>query len=124
MQQAIYQQQTHENIPVESPSPGTVLLRLYDAAIRFVGLAREQIKAGNVQAKELTLGKAYAIITEFMNSLDHEKAPELCNNLAQIYEFMLAQLEEANGNMDPKPLTPVMKQLADLRDAWAQVVIE
>ncbi len=122
MQQAIDQLSTQANSQVEMPGPGAVLITLYDAAIRFVGLAREQILAGNVQAKELTLGRAYAIITEFLNSLDHEKAPELCANLEQIYDFMLTQLEEANMKMDAGPLESVNEHLVSLRDAWAQVV--
>ncbi|MCP4679850.1 MAG: flagellar export chaperone FliS [Deltaproteobacteria bacterium] len=122
MQQAVYQQEAQNNIPMETPSPGAVLLSLYDAAIRYVGLAKKQIEAGNNQSMEISLGKAYAIITEFMNSLDYEQSPELCANLEQVYDFMLAQLEEANLNMDPTPLGHVATHLNALRDAWAQVV--
>ena len=118
MQTAINEQQ----VPMASPRPGRVLLTLYDAAHRFIGLACEQIDNGNAQAKEISLSKAYAIISEFINSLDYGQSPELCNNLEQIYEFMLSQLVEANVTMNSELLVPVMDQLSDLRDAWAQVI--
>ncbi|MDJ0761579.1 MAG: flagellar export chaperone FliS [Myxococcota bacterium] len=124
MQQVTSQPQAIDTTYQMDQNPGKMLLTLYDAAIRFVGLAQKQIEAGNAKAKELTLSKAYAIIAEFINSLDHGKAPELCANLEQIYQFMLGQLIEANGNMDPEPLSPVVDQLTNLRDAWARVVVQ
>jgi flagellar protein FliS len=101
---------------------GDVLLMLYDGAIRFVGLAKDQIASGNTDAKELSLAKAYAIISEFINALDHESAPELCDNLERIYEFMLAQLAEANGTMDSAPLDIVLGYLTDMRQTWSEAV--
>ncbi len=123
MQQVSYDQQVYENVPVEKGNPGRILLTLYDAAIRFVEKAKDQIKAGDGEGKEASLVRAYAIITEFLNSLDYEQAPELCANLEGIYGFMLAQITEANDKMDTEPLAPVLCHLADLRQAWAQVVI-
>lgn len=99
-----------------------VLLLLYDGAIRFVKLAKEQIDTGNTSAKEVSLSKAYAIISEFINSLDREQAPELCENLTQIYEFMLTKLTEANTNMDTKPLDLVLRYLTDMRHTWSEAI--
>jgi flagellar secretion chaperone FliS len=101
---------------------GNVLLLLYDGAIRFVKLAQDQIKAGNKSAKEVSLSKAYAIIAEFINSLDRDRAPDLCENLTQIYEFMLSKLTEANANMDPEPLDIVLGYLTDMRQTWSEAV--
>lgn len=104
-----------------TPQPN-VLLLLYDGAIRFVKLAREQIEAGNTSAKEVSLSKVYAIISEFINSLDREQAPELCENLTQIYEFMLTKLTEANTNMDTEPLDIVLRYLTDMRHTWSEAI--
>ena len=122
MYKASYQQQRYRQVQVETANPGRILITLYDAAIRFVRLAIQQIQEGNVPAKGVTLGKAYAIVAEFIHALDHGKSPELCRNLEAIYNFMLEQMTEANANMDEVPLHPVLTHLIDLRETWAQAV--
>lgn len=119
---AISRQSMQAEVPNGSVGQGNILLMLYDGAIRFVDLAKSQIEEGNQSAKEISLAKAYAIIAEFINSLDHAQAPELCANLQQIYEFMLAQLTEANATMNPKPLEIVHGYLTDMRRTWSEAV--
>jgi flagellar protein FliS len=118
-------QHSKEQTPHEFGAPQeNVLLLLYDGAIRFVTLARDQIEEGNNSAKEISLAKAYAIISEFINSLDRNRAPELCENLAQIYEFMLAKLTEANATMNSEPLDIVIGYLTDMRKTWAEAIAQ
>ena len=119
---AMSRQPIHQEMPIGTISQGNILLMLYDGAIRFVDLAKTQIAENNNTAKEISLAKAYAIIAEFINSLDHEQSPELCGNLQSIYEFMLAQLTEANTSMDTKPLDIVLGYLTDMRRTWAEAV--
>ena len=121
---------TQQNVTNQPPladqgaPQGNVLLLLYDGAIRFVKLAKDQIEAGNVSAKEVSLSKAYAIISEFINSLDRDRAPDLCENLTQIYEFMLSKLTEANANMDSEPLDLVLGYLTDMRKTWSEAIAQ
>ena len=119
-------QHNPKRIPFSSKKDANqnVLLLLYDGAIRFVKLAKDQIETGNTAAKEISLSKAYAIISEFINSLDKEQAPELCENLAQIYEFMLSKLTEANTSMNTEPLDLVLGYLTDMRQTWAEAIAE
>ena len=122
MYRAAYQTQAYRQTQVETANPGRILLTLYDAAIRFIRLAMQQIEEGNAAAKGITLGRAYAIIAEFIHALDHEKAPELCRNLESIYNFMLEQMADANLKMNAEPLEPVLTHLVDLRATWAEAV--
>ena len=122
MYKATYQQQRYRQLEVETANPGRVLITLYDAAIRLVRLSIQQIQDGNAAAKGVTLGRAYAIIAEFIHALDHSAAPELCRNLESIYNFMLEQMADANRKMDPEPLRHVLTYLTDLRETWAQAV--
>ncbi len=122
MFKAAYQTQRYRQTEVETANPGRILITLYDAAIRFVRLAIQQINDGNIAAKGVTLGRAYAIIAEFIHALDHDKAPELCGNLEAIYNFMLEQMANANLQMKAEPLEPVLHHLIDLRATWAEAV--
>ena len=124
MYKATYQQQRYRQTEVETANPGRILITLYDAAIRFIRLAIQQINDGNTAAKGITLGRAYAIVAEFIHALDHQKAPELCKNLEAIYNFMLEQMSTANLTMDAAPLEPVLTHLIDLRETWSQAVAQ
>ncbi len=120
MEQVSYQNSCDDQ--VGQVNPGEILLTLYDGAIHHVGQALEQIEAGDAVSKDISLNKAGAIISQFINSLDYDKAPELCTNLEQLYGFMIDQMVDANNNMNAKPLVPVLDHLSQLRDAWSQVV--
>lgn len=122
MYKANYQQNRYRQMEVETANPGRILITLYDAAIRFVRLAMQQIDEGNIPAKGITLGRAYAIIAEFIHALDHAQSPELCRNLESIYNFMLEKMAEANSTMNKAPLQPVLTHLMDLRETWSQAV--
>ncbi|MBN2341410.1 MAG: flagellar export chaperone FliS [Deltaproteobacteria bacterium] len=113
-----YRQQAYKKVHVETANPGRVLLQLYDAAIRFVEKAQEQITAGQAGPKGESLRKAHAIIAEFINALDHKMSPELCSNLELIYGFMLEQIAEANVHMNAQALDPVLIHLRSMRETW------
>ncbi len=122
MQLQKYQTNAYTKISVETANPGTILLTLYDAAIRFVRTAKANIEAGDIASKGVNIAKAHRIIAEFINALDFNASYELCTNLERIYGFMIEQLSEANTNVDPAPLEPVLLHLQELRDTWAKAV--
>jgi flagellar secretion chaperone FliS len=117
-----YQQQTYKRVHVETANPGRILLSLYDAAIRFIERAEEQIRNGDVAGKGQSLGRAHAIIAEFVAALDHKASPELCSNLELIYGFMIERIMEANMQVDAAPLAIVVEHLRALRETWSQAV--
>jgi len=117
-----YQQQTYKRVHVETANPGRILLSLYDAAIRFTERAVEQIEAGDLAGKGQSLGRAHAIVAEFIAALDHKRSPELCRNLELVYIFMIDQLMEANTRVDAAPLALVLKHLRSMRETWSQAV--
>lgn len=107
---------------IESASAGQILLALYDGCLRFCRVAQQQITAGDVAAKGVAISKAGAILGELRSTLDHKIAPELCESLDRLYVYFQEQLGIANMRMDPGPLVPVIKLLADLREAWGIAV--
>lgn len=109
---------------IESATPGQILLALYDGCIRFCRAAQIQIEAGDVAGKGKMVSKAVAILGELRSTLDHDVSPELCEQLERLYVFFQEQLSQANLNMDPAPIDPVINIMTDLRDAWKQAVSE
>lgn len=117
-----YQQQAYKRINVETANPGRVLITLYDALIKFTRQGIEQIERRDIGGKGISLGRAYAIIAEFIHALDYEKAPELCNNLEMIYNFWLEQIADANNAIDAERLKPILSQIENMRQTWSEAV--
>lgn len=109
---------------IESSSPGQLLLALYDGCIRFCRTAQAQIEAKDVAGKGQSISRAVAIIGELRGTLDHNTAPELCDQLDRLYVFFQEQLSLANVRMDAGLIVPVVKILGDLRNAWGTAVAE
>jgi flagellar secretion chaperone FliS len=103
-------------------TPGELLLALYDGIFRFLNGAKACIeKKQRGRAREL-LSKAHAIVSELYIALDHPLAPELCANLARVYEFCLDRIRLASRNADTQRVDEVIRVLTPLRDAWRLAV--
>lgn len=102
--------------------PGEILLALYDGAIRFCKQARIAIENNNPAQKGQKIGSVMAILTELSATLDHDRAPELCDNLARLYDYLIDRLQTASGEMDVVPLDEVTVHLQKLRETWGEAV--
>jgi flagellar protein FliS len=102
--------------------PGEILLALYDGAIKFCKQARIAIENNNPAQKGQKIGSVMAILTELSATLDHDRAPELCDNLARLYDYLIDRLQVASGEMDVGPLDEVTVHLQKLRETWGEAV--
>jgi flagellar protein FliS len=118
---AAQQQYSHNHIATASPEQ--ILIMLYDGAIRFT---RQAIKASeqNIQTEKLgRISKAFAIITEFSNTLNHDIGGHIAEDLDGLYQFMLRELNKAGSEPGEKSLKVVEGLLVDLRQTWAEAIL-
>jgi flagellar secretion chaperone FliS len=109
--------------PVVELNREEMLVNLYVAAIRHTEDAMAHITSGQFKPEELfSLGKAYAIVEQLNDSLDFDRAPDLCKDLRSLYESMLFQMHEAYNYMSAEPLVPVVHALNELRDTWIEAI--
>lgn len=112
----------YKQVRASTLTQGELLLALYDGLFRFLNGARvcfENKQDG--RGREL-VRKAHSIISELLLALDHKQAPELCANLAAVYDFALARLSDANRDATIQPVDDVIRVLTPLREAWALAV--
>lgn len=109
-------------VNMQTASRGQILIALYDTAIRYARQGAESIQRGDVVAKGKELQRVAAIIAELTSTLNRAVAPELCDNLEQLYFYMQERLALANATLDPEPAEEVAKLLTILREAWFQAV--
>lgn len=114
--------QKYKKTSVESASREKILLMLYEGAIKFTKLAMKAIEEKKIAERGQNIGKAYDIIMELNNTLDHKVGGPLASNLEQLYMFMTAELTKANVKADVEPLKVVVRLLETLYDGWVKAV--
>jgi flagellar protein FliS len=114
--------QKYKKTSVESASKEKILLMLYEGAIKHCKLAVKAIDEKKIADRGLNIGKAYDIIMELNNTLDHKIGGDLARNLEQLYMFMTDQLTQANIKADQEALKTVIKLLETLYDGWVKAV--
>lgn len=112
----------YQQVSVQTASPGQLLLALYETAVRYAKQAAESIRRNDVAAKAREIQRVSDIVSELTSTLDKSVAPELCDNLEQLYFYMQDRLSEANAKMDPLPAEEVAKLMDTLREAWVEAV--
>ena len=106
---------------VQTASPVGILVQLYDGAIRFLREAAAHMDESDIANKGVKLSKAHRIVTELQATLDKEKAPELCDQLDSLYDFVLHQITEANVKNESSMVEPAVNVLITLRYAWQEI---
>lgn len=112
----------YQNNQVITSSPEKILLMLYDGAINFSKMAIEQLQRQDLAGKGKYLGKAQAIVTELMNTLNHEIGKDLSKQLEQLYLYLIDEFTQANLHNSVESLENAVKILTILRDGWTEAV--
>jgi flagellar secretion chaperone FliS len=112
----------YKQVRANTSTPGELLLALYDGLFRFLNGAKVCFENQQAARGREFVGKAHAVVSELLLALDHAASPELCGNLAAVYDFALSRLSDANRDATPKPLEDVLRALTPLREAWALAV--
>ncbi len=101
---------------VSTMTQGEMLLKLYDEAIKQIGLARAAIVGGDLVAMDKSLKKTQDIVNYLRSTLNFKYPVSF--NLRKLYDFFNNQLVMANVKKDVKPLDDIVPLIADLRDTF------
>ena len=114
--------QKYKATSVQSASREKLLLMMYEGAIRFVKQAITAIEQKQIAEKGTNIGRAYDVIMELNNTLDHKVGGEISKNLEQLYMYMTEQLTKGNIDNNTENLKNVLKILETLYDGWKMAV--
>lgn len=106
---------------VETGSPARLVAMLYQGAIRFVNEAEEAIRAGETERKADRINRAVRIVQELGNALDTTAAPELCERLQALYEYVEFELLQASTYNEISHLDHCRRVLGRLAEAWDEL---
>jgi flagellar protein FliS len=114
--------QKYKQSSVQSATPEKILLMLYEGAMRFIKLAITAIDNKDIAGRGMNIGRAFDIILELNNTLNHEKGGDIAKNLEQLYMFITDQLTKANATGQRKPLEDSLKVLETLYSGWVEAL--
>jgi len=112
----------YKETQVVSASREKLLLMMYEGAIKFTKLAIKAAEDKNIPERCTYIGRAYDIIVELNNTLDHTVGGEISKNLEQLYMFITDQYTKANINGTVQPLHDALKILETLYEGWVSAV--
>ena len=107
---------------VQTASREKILLMLYEAAIKFKKKAIIACEAKDISGRGYNVGRAFDIVNELNNSLNHNVSADLCKNLEQLYMFITDQYVQANITGNSKHLKDALKILETLEQGWQQAI--
>jgi flagellar protein FliS len=114
--------QKYKSTQVISASKEKLLLMMYEGAIKFTKLAIKAADEKNVPERCNNIGRAFDIVLELNNTLDHKVGGKIAMDLEQLYMFITDQFTKANLTGDSKPLKDSLKILETLYDGWKVAV--
>jgi len=109
---------------IENAPPIKIVRMLYQGALRFIDrAAADEVSVNDTQYPYL-VSRAEAIVTELRVSLDPAPAPQVADNLEQLYLFVESRLRKAAETGNKALLAEARKVLANLLDAWQHVEVQ
>lgn len=107
---------------IQTASREKLLLMMYEGAIKFTKLAIKASEEKKVADRCMNIGRAFDIVLELNNTLDHKVGGEIAAKLEQLYMFVTEQYTKANLTGDVKPLKDSLKVLENLYEGWKLAV--
>ena len=114
--------QKYKTTSIQSASREKLLLMMYEGAIKHVKLAVLAAEQKQIADRGMNIGRAYDIILELNNTLDHKVGGEISKNLEQLYMYLTDQLTKANISGDPQYLRNCQKILETLYEGWSKAI--
>ena len=106
----------------ETADPERIMLLLFDGALARIRRGIADLEQGRRSEAAESLARASEIVLELRGSLDHERAPEICEQLSALYVFVSTRLIRAAASADASLAREAEGSLAPIADAFSQAV--
>ena len=87
---------TQTSTSIDDASPHRLITMMLDGALEKVALAIGAMERGEIALTGESISKAISIIDNLRVAVDHERGGTIASNLAELYDYLLRRLLEAN----------------------------
>ncbi len=116
--------QSYMNVQFETADQGTLILMMYDAAIRFCKAGDQALIDPDKSIKGEWLNKAFGVVGELRRTLRPDVGGEIAKQLDSAYAFVTRQITLANVTGKREYIENAITVLEQLREAWRTIVKE
>jgi len=112
--------QVYQTQQVTTATPPELTLQLYQGAVRFLKQAIKAHQEKNWTVVNERLQRVQEIYSELLVTLRPEY--EISQSLAQLYDFLIRHVREANVKKDVKKMEEALELTVELRNTWEQAM--
>lgn len=116
----MYAPNRYKQHEASTATPATLLVMLFDGAVRFTRQAAEILDAGDAPGATAKAVRAVDILEALQATLRPEHAPALAETLGQTYALWSAEIVRAAAHRDAGRLRQLADAIQTLRDGWDQ----
>jgi flagellar protein FliS len=106
----------------ETASPERLMVLLFQAALRNIRVGTTHLSSGKPTDAVRALLKASDIVVELHATLDRSKAPQLCDQLADVYRFVCNRLNAAALSRNVRAAREAERAFAPIAEAFEAAV--
>lgn len=109
----------YREMQVRAASPARLTVMLFEHLEVLLRRAQTAIANNQVEQRVEALGKARAIVSELLGTLDIERGGALALDLSMLYGFLLAELVDVGSRRDTVYLGRIIGLVHTLSEAFA-----
>jgi flagellar protein FliS len=109
---------SYREMEVLSASPGRLLVMLFDHLVVQLQRAKIGIERDDIALRTQALGKARAIVSELLSTLDFEQGGPMAVELSRIYTSMLEEMVDVGMRKDLVCIGKLTFIATELRDGF------
>ena len=106
----------------ETASPERLMVLLFQAALRNIRSGAAHLASARFAEGTRALLKAADIVVELRATLDRPKAPQLCDQLGEVYHFVCTRLNSAALSRDVRAAREAERVFAPVAEAFEAAV--
>lgn len=107
---------------VMTASRETILLMMYEGAIRFLRQGITALETGNLAEMSKGVSRTQEIIGELRSTLNFEVGGDIAKSLEQLYVFITQKLIQGSLEKSIAPLNEALGVLENLHTTWDQAI--
>ena len=108
----------------EDMDPQTLILMLFQGALRFLNLAKEGVEQNDPKKRGENIGKVIAIVAELNSSLKTDIKDEGVEFVKGLYVSILKELPKVSMNNDIKIVNTTIAYITRLKEIWENDVMK
>src|SRR5262245_55132182 len=101
----------YREMAVQTSSPTTLVVMLYEGAIRFLQESVTAIKSRDLDRKRQSIDRAVAVVQHLQATLDMERGGTVASDLNRLYNYITTCMLDGSAKLDTAPLEEAIKLL-------------